>query len=269
MEELKESINDQIAYFEQTSDDKEAIDKIKEIKEVLNETSANRDIDENINHLKNLNEGLSRFQIFKQSLQRDLNVDPGRLLGLTDGIFGMVMTLLIFGMVIPDMQFINSGDFINFMFSLSHSFGMTIVSFILLGSFWIYHHEFFKIENMDIPFLWLNMFYLAGVSFIPFTTSVLGGYSNFLLSEILFGVNVFLVVLMFLFIYSYAYKRDFLESKPSDLQTAYIFHTFFIILMFTAAVAILTFFVSSYCIYLYLLIPVISTLRDIHFRMIQ
>ena len=181
----------------------------------------------------------------------------------------MVMTLLIFGMAIPDMDFMNSGDFIHFMFSLSHSFGITIVSFILLGSFWIYHHEFFKIDNMDIPFLWLNILYLAAVSFIPFTTSVLGSYSNFLLSEILFGVNIFLVVLIFLFIYSYAYRRDFLESKPSNLQTAYIFHTFFIILIFTAVVAILSFFVSGYCIYMYLFVPVISTVRDIHFRMIQ
>ena len=68
-----------------------------------------------------------------------MDIDPGRLIGLTDGIFGMVMTLLVFGMALPQAHLITEGQFITFLNSIAHSFGLTIVSFILVSSFWIYH----------------------------------------------------------------------------------------------------------------------------------
>ena len=76
-----------------------------------------------------------------------MDIDPGRLLGLTDGIFGMVMTLLIFGMALPEMELLSSGDFYNFLVNSIPTIGLTLVSFVLLASFWIYHHEFIKINN--------------------------------------------------------------------------------------------------------------------------
>ena len=52
------------------------------------------------------------------------------------------MTLLVFGMALPQAHLITEGQFITFLNSIAHSFGLTIVSFILVSSFWIYHHEF-------------------------------------------------------------------------------------------------------------------------------
>ena len=249
--------------------DEEAIKKMNIFKDVLEKEAHQNSIDDNIYHLKRFNDNLSFYQRFKQSFERDLDVDPGRLLGLTDGIFGMVMTLLIFGLTLPEAGFLSSGDFFNFMMSLVPNVGITLVSFILLGSFWIYHHEFIKITNMNIPFMWLNIFYLACISFIPFSTFILGNYSDFFLSEVMFGVNVFLVVLTFFALFNYAYSKDFLEKKPSDIEIVYTYHSFFIIMLYTIGVILLEFFVSGVFIYLFLLIPIFSTLRDTHFRMIS
>ena len=205
----------------------------------------------------------------KKSFTRELDVDPGRLLALTDGIFGMVMTLLIFGMALPGADFLNSGDFFSFFSYFFNTVGITLVSFILLGSFWVYHHEFIKINNLNIPFLWLNILYMAAISFVPFSTSIIGSYPNFMVSEIIFAVNIFCVVLTFSLVYFYAYRNNFLEIKPSDIQLAYIVHTSVIIMIVTVLVIILDFYVSGAFIYLLLLIPVISTVRDIHFHMIS
>ena len=204
--------------------------------------------------------------MFKKSFTRELDVDPGRLLALTDGIFGMVMTLLIFGMALPEANFLNSFSFFSYFFN---TVGITLVSFILLGSFWVYHHEFIKINNLNIPFLWLNILYMAAISFVPFSTSIIGSYPNFMVSEIIFAVNIFCVVLTFSLVYFYAYRNNFLEIKPSDIQLAYIVHTSVIIMIVTVLVIILDFYVSGAFIYLLLLIPVISTVRDIHFHMIS
>lgn len=41
----------------------------------------------------------------KASVIDAVNVDPSRMMALTDGIFGMVMTLLIFSIEVPDINF--------------------------------------------------------------------------------------------------------------------------------------------------------------------
>lgn len=266
MEDLKAQIDEQIANFEDR-DDEEIIRKIHLIISRLKERASDRTVDENLAILQRFNRRLGYFERFKQSFQRNIDIDPGRLLGLTDGIFGMVMTLLIFGMALPEMHLVNSGDFLLFIESLAPTIGITLVSFVLLSSFWIYHHEFIKINNLNIPYLWLNIFYLACISFIPFTTSIIGNYSHFFLAEVIFGLNVFLVIFTFLLMYRYAYNRNFLEEKPSPEEKKYIYHTFFIIMILTMVVSLLDYNVSNNFIYLFFLVPVISTLRDIHFRM--
>jgi uncharacterized membrane protein len=188
-------------------------------------------------------------------------------MGLTDGIFGMVMTLLVFGIALPELQIVSYSDFISFISTLTPTVGVTIVSFVLISSFWIYHHEFIKVKSLNIPYLWINILFLICISFIPFTTSLIGNYSHFFLSEAVFGLNIFLTIVFFLLMYYYAYSRNFLEKIPSHDERHYIYHTFFILMGLTVIVNLLDFNLSSNFIYLFLLVPVISTIRDIKFKM--
>ena len=94
---------------------------------------------------------LSYYQRFKLGLESDIDIDPGRLMGLTDGIFGMVMTLLVFGIALPELQIANYSDFITFISTLAPTIGVTIVSFVVISSFWIYHHEFIKVKITAQP----------------------------------------------------------------------------------------------------------------------
>lgn len=188
-------------------------------------------------------------------------------MGLTDGIFGMVMTLLVFGIALPELQIATYTDFISFISSLAPTIGITIVSFILISSFWVYHHEFIKVKSINLPYLWINILFLICISFMPFTTSLIGNYSHFFLSEALFGLDIFLTSIIFLLMYYYANIRGFLEKTPSSEEKSRVIHTFLIIIALTVAVNLLDFNVSSNFIYLFLLVPVISTLMDIRFKM--
>ena len=266
LEELKSEIDSQIKNLEETTDEKTIV-KINKLKDYFNEKSDNKTVDENLKHLEKFNKRLSDFERFKLSFERNIDIDPGRLLGLTDGIFGMVMTLLVFGIALPEMLITNNSDFISFISTLAPTIGVTIVSFILISSFWIYHHEFIKVKKLNIPYLWLNIFFLICISFIPFTTSLIGNYSQFFLSEALFGLNIFLTIVIFMLMYYYAYKRNFLEPMPSKREVRRVAHTFYMIMGLTVIVNLLDFNVSSNFIYLFLLAPVISTVRDIKFKM--
>ncbi len=243
--------------------DDEDIQKIKNLTNELKEKySKNQAVEDKVDNIKT-----SFYERFKQSFERDVDIDPGRLLGLTDGIFGMVMTLLVFGMALPEIQLLTYGDFIGFIYSIAPTFGVTLVSFILVSSFWVYHHEFIKINNLNIPYLWANILYLASISFIPFSTSIIGNYSHFFLAEVIFGINILITIVLFILMFAYAYNRGFLEKMPSKEERKYIYNTFFIIMGLTVCVNLLDFNISSNFIYLFLLVPVISTLRDINFRM--
>ncbi|WP_296801500.1 hypothetical protein [uncultured Methanobrevibacter sp.] len=59
----------------------------------------------------------------------------------------------------------------------------------------------------------------------------------------------------------------FLENNPSKTEKRYVLKTFLIIMGLTIAVNLLDFNFSEDFIYLFLLVPVISTLRDINFKM--
>lgn len=214
-----------------------------------------------------MDDKLTFYQRFKLGLESDIDIDPGRLMGLTDGIFGMVMTLLVFGIALPELQIATYSDFIGFISTLTPTIGVTIVSFVLISSFWIYHHEFIKIKRLNIPYLWINILFLICISFIPFTTSLIGHYSHFFLSEAIFGLDIFLTIVFFLLMYNYADSRRFLENMPSKDEKRYVTHTFIILMGLTVAVNLLDFNVSGNFIYLFLLVPVISTVRDIKFKM--
>lgn len=60
-------------------------------------------------------------------------------MGLTDGIFGMVMTLLVFGIALPELQIANYSDFILFITTLT-------------PNYWSYYSKFcFNQFILDLP----------------------------------------------------------------------------------------------------------------------
>ena len=263
--ELKEKIDSQIDDIKSNSDE-ETLEKMKGLYDYLekkNKLPTEEDSDEEkIKKLKKANKVTS----FYQGLQNNISFDPGRLMGLTDGIFSIVMTLLVFGMALPDAHFLTEGDFIAFIHSIGSTFWVTLLSFILIASFWIYHHEFVKIDKLNFPFLWMNILFLACISFIPFTTSLIGTYSKFFAADFIFFINIILTAVFFTLLFWYADKRNLLENKLSKAEKKYIYNTFYLIMAFSVIVIFLVYFVSSDFIYLFFLVPIITTVRDIDYK---
>lgn len=152
VDDLKNDIFNQLEVLKENTTDEESIEKINNISNDLFEvTNKHQSTRKEVKKLKRINRELSFFERFKLGLESDIDIDPGRLMGLTDGIFGMVMTLLVFGIALPELQIATYSDFISFISTLTPTIGVTIVSFVLISSFWIYHHEFIKVKRLNIP----------------------------------------------------------------------------------------------------------------------
>ncbi|HEY4502834.1 MAG TPA: TMEM175 family protein, partial [Candidatus Paceibacterota bacterium] len=119
-----------------------------------------------------------------------------RLDQLSDGIFAIVMTILVFEIKVPEIwgPIDNLGLWYEIKL-LIPSLLSYILSFALLFTYWRAHHFFISIyaKNVDGVLTNINALFFMLVSLVPFSTSLLGQFSKNELSIIFFGVHIILI----------------------------------------------------------------------------
>jgi uncharacterized membrane protein len=128
-------------------------------------------------------------------------LSKGRIEALTDGVFAIAMTLLVFGIKIPQLPRPPApGQLRNALLALWPQLLSYAMSFVMLGVYWIGHHnQFHYIRRSDRTLLWINIAFLMCVTFIPFSTALLGAYPGERLPLVVYGVNLTVVgVLLYL-----------------------------------------------------------------------
>ena len=96
-------------------------------------------------------------------------METNRLEAFSDGVFAIVITLLVLEIRVPPMANLDAG-----LIHLWPSYLAYVMSFIVIGAIWINHHAMFDmIAKADHKLLLLNTFHLLLIAFIPFTTAVL------------------------------------------------------------------------------------------------
>jgi uncharacterized membrane protein len=101
-------------------------------------------------------------------------MEKSRLEAFSDGVFAIVITLLILDIRFPEVDY---SQFRVTLMSLLPRILAYVMSFIIIGVYWVTHHNsMHAMRKTDRNFLWLNILLLLCVSFIPFPTSLLGRY---------------------------------------------------------------------------------------------
>jgi uncharacterized membrane protein len=113
-----------------------------------------------------------------------------RLEAFTDGVFAIVITLLILELKLPDV----SGDGLRgALTALGPSIGAYVLSFVLIGMYWVFHHASMTlVREVDGVLLWLNILFLLFISFMPFPTMMMGRYPYQTLPLVIYGCNLIL-----------------------------------------------------------------------------
>ena len=97
-----------------------------------------------------------------------------RLDTFSDAIFAVAMTLLVFTFPLAGLpQNLGPKAVQNLLQGLSGQFETFIISFLVVGAFWMAHHRVFdKIKRYDQTLVWLNFVFLLFIVFVPFPTAV-------------------------------------------------------------------------------------------------
>ena len=186
-------------------------------------------------------------------------LDRGRLAALVDGTYAIAMTLLIFGMKLP--EHIANAELGNSLIDLWPIFFDYALSFMILGFFWIAHNwQFRHIGRVDEKYVWLNLACLLFIVMIPFSTELIGTYYDSTASEVFFHLNM-LGVLVFLYSQS-AYINRNQSLVDADRFEAVSFRIGMDItkrFMLVALLGImLAFWIPSWSNIVYLLVPLFS-----------
>jgi uncharacterized membrane protein len=119
-----------------------------------------------------------------------------RLDQLADGIFAIVMTILVFEIKVPVVW--GPIDNVGLWSEISHLlpiFLAYILSFSLLFTYWRAHHFFVSVyaKNVDAMLTNINALFFMLVSLIPFSAGLLGEFSKNELSVIIFSIHTILI----------------------------------------------------------------------------
>src|SRR5947207_1226064 len=100
----------------------------------------------------------------------------GRLVAFTDGVFAIAITLLVLNFDEPHVA--HSG-LVDALTNQGPAVFAYFISFAVIGRLWLVHHRVFAgVGRIDNGLVMLNLLYLSFVVLIPFTTEVLGDYSE-------------------------------------------------------------------------------------------
>jgi uncharacterized membrane protein len=141
--------------------------------------------------------------------------NPARVLALSDGVFAIIITLLVLEVHVPELT---QGHTLNeALAELRPSLTAFVISFVLAGMYWVAHRDLFAlIRRTDRGLVWLNILYLLPLCLLPFGAGLLGRYEDEVVALRIYGLLLVLIALMRVVIWLYAINRPHLLWQRLD-----------------------------------------------------
>lgn len=154
-------------------------------------------------------------------MDEETRISKSRLEFLTDGIFAIVMTLLVLEITVPQISS-HEPDVVEAalherLLDLWPKIFSYVISFIILAIYWRAHHrQFHYIKHLDGVLIWTNIMFLMAVTFLPFSTSLLGDYMDQQISVFIYGGNSIVIAFLLYIQWRYATDNHRLVDKNLD-----------------------------------------------------
>ncbi|MFA6320288.1 MAG: TMEM175 family protein [Candidatus Omnitrophota bacterium] len=146
-----------------------------------------------------------------------------RLGALIDGVFAIVMTILVLDIKVPhDMAVFKSLSLEHFLTGQFQDIVIYMVVFMVLAYLWIINHsESHFIKFTDYVHLWLTILCLMFVALLPFSSALVNKYPQDEIAELFLAGNVLIIGIFNYISWAYIIKRPaLLESTLTEKQTA-------------------------------------------------
>lgn len=182
-----------------------------------------------------------------------------RVEAFSDGVFAIILTLLVLELRVPDIA--NHASFAQYIVALTPllpKFFSFILTFAAISNYWVGHHNYFRsLRDVNLGIVWLNIFFLFWLCFLPFPTALLGSHLTDQFPIVLYGVNSLLIALTFFALRAYTVRTKlFTKMDKESMKSQGPTHTLPAIAFFLIGIpfAFVNVYVSILC---YLLHPLL------------
>lgn len=106
-----------------------------------------------------------------------LRRNPERVLTFTDGVFAIIITILVLDVRVPEN--LGEAGLAASLEDVGPTLVAWVISFLITGMYWVWHRDVFvlvRAVNRDV--VWLNLLFLVPVALIPFASSLIGQYDR-------------------------------------------------------------------------------------------
>ena len=148
-------------------------------------------------------------------------MNKNRLEALSDGVFAIVMTLLVIEIHVPELIDPSSADLWHGLVHLAPLFASYVVSFTVLMMYWTSHHAMYHmfLKNVDRTLVQLNGLYLMSLSLIPFSSHFVGSYPTQPFAIALYGGHIVIQGVIAYIILKYVLSSKQLEKHDISSRT--------------------------------------------------
>ena len=142
--------------------------------------------------------------------------DTDRAFNLSDGVFSIAMTLLVFGLAVPVMT--PDGPPLSvLLLSMWPEFLLYGLSFLILGVLWMMHHAVYdNVRFSNSTLGWLNIFSLLFVALIPFSTSLIWKHGMNQTTALAYGMNFLGAAALLWLMFCYGTSKEELLKEGVD-----------------------------------------------------
>lgn len=142
----------------------------------------------------------------QSELKKEFQIE--RLILFSDAVFAIAITLLSIDLKVPEIskKLITEQGLINALVELIPNFVAFLLSYFIIGLFWMIHHRSFGyVVNYNRKLLILNLLFLLCVVTMPFSTSFYSSYVDTLLITpiAIYVINICLLGLTNIFLWLY------------------------------------------------------------------
>jgi len=173
--------------------------------------------------------------------RRERDYDIARLMAISDGVFAVAITLLVFNVPVPTIA---QSDATSRLPAALLETGPRLLtfalSFFLVGFYWIQHHQLFRrLVSVSVRLLWLNLLLLFLVCLLPFSSGVVGRYPDTVIGAEVYAVNLAAIAVAFLVLYLFATRGQQMRSLPPAMDAGFFGQGFLLPLVVVAMVMVL------------------------------
>ena len=121
-----------------------------------------------------------------------------RLIFFSDALFAISITLLVLELEVPRLPAgAQPADFADALLRLVPSAAAFVLSFVVVGAFWIAHHRLFgTVRNYDDRMIWPNLLFLMSIAMMPFATAFLGSNGNAFIPALVYNLNLLITSIL-------------------------------------------------------------------------